>query len=142
MLSGLEVKLPFMTIRTAPALPGNLPANLQLLQNQVQNIEAAVQQLNNAVVERDGIERIPLEDEIQHQQRQILNLLNAIHQAGRQQEQRAIGGVGEGANNVGAEEERPERAPVPESPKIKVPVQNSDQDTKFSLEELDPFEES
>ena len=142
MLSGLEVKLPFMTIRTVPTLPGNLPANLQLLQNQVQNIEAAVQQLNNAAVEREGIERIPLEDEIRHQQRQMMELLNAIHQAGRQQEQRAIGVVGGGANNGGAEEERPERAPVPESPKLKVPVQSSDQGIKLMFEQLGPCEDS
>ena len=142
-----------MTITTAPALPGNVQGNLQQLENHVQNVEAALQQLNNGARQRDAIDHAPLQDNINRQQEQILELLNAMNerqqrweemmrrpepaiQGGNQPVEGALGPVEGGANRVGAEEERPERLPIMESPKLKVPVQSTDTDTKFSVEDV------
>lgn len=154
-LSGLQVRLPFMTITTVPALPGNFHADLRRLENQVQNVGAAIQQLNQAAEERDAIEHIPLEEDIRNQQRQIMQILNAMNEQQRRGAQPAIqGAIGEreqgaldpaegGANVAGAEEERPERTPVMETPKVKFPVQNSDENTKFNtVEEVGHSEQS
>ena len=137
-----------MTITTAQALPGNFHADLQRLENQVQNVGAAIQQLNQAAEERDAIEHIPLGEDIRNQQRQIMQILNAMNEQQRRGAQPAIQGANGqheqgamdpaegGANVAGAEEERPERTPVMETPKVKVPVQNSEEDkTKFNTVE-------
>lgn len=152
-LSGLQVRLPFMTITTVPALPGNVQGNLQRLENHVQNVEAAVQQLNNDARQRDAIDHAPLQENINNQQEQILGLLNAMNerqqrweevmrrdmaaiQGGNQPVQGALGPAEGGAERMDAEEERPERLPVMESPKLKTPVQNTDTDIKFGVEDL------
>ena len=137
-----------MTITTAQALPGNFHADLRRLENQVQNVGAAIQRLNQAAEERDAIEHIPLGEDILNQQRQIMQILNAINEQQRRGAQPAIqGAIGQheqgavdpaegGANVARAEEERPERMPVMETPKVKVPVQNSDEEkTKFNTVE-------
>ena len=152
-LSGLQVRLPFMTVTTVPALPGNFQGNLQRLENHVQNVEAALQQLNNDARQRDAIDQAPLQENINQQQEQILELLNAMNerqqrwedvmrrdmdaiQGGNQPVQGALGPAERGAEGMGAEEERPERQPVMESPKLKTPVQSTDHDVKFGVEDL------
>lgn len=142
-----------MTITTVPALPINVQGNLQRLENHVENVQAALQQLNNDAQQRDAIDHAPLQDNINNQQEQILELLNAMNerqqrweevmrraepaiQGGNQPVEGALGAVDRGANRVGAEEERPERLPVMESPKLKIPVQSTDTDTKFSVEDV------
>ena len=163
-----------MTITTVPALPGNVQGNLQRLENHVQNVEAAVQQINNDAHQRDAIDNAPLQENINQQQEQILELLNAMNerqqrweevmrpdmaaiqggnqpvqggnqpdqggnppvQGGNQPVQGALGPAERGAEHMGAKEERPERLPVMESPKLKTPVQNTDHDTKFGVEDL------
>ena len=144
-----------MTITTVPALPGNFHADLRRLENQVQNVGAAVQQLNQAAEERDAIDHIPLEEDIRNQQLQIIQILKAMNEQQQraakpaiqgaigQQEQGAVDPAEGEANIAGAEEERPERTPVMETPKVKVPVQNSDENTKFdSVEDVGTSEES
>lgn len=159
-LSGLQVKLPFMTIATVPALPGNVQGNLQRLENHVQNVEVAVQQLNNDAHQRDAIDYAPLQENINQQQEQILELLNAMNerqrrweevmrqdmpaiqggnqpvQGGNQPLQGALGPAARGVEHIGAEEQRPEKCPVMESPNIKTPVQNTDHDVKFGVEDV------
>ena len=141
-----------MTITTVPALPGNVQGNLQRLENHVQNVEAAVQQLNNDAHQRDAIDNAPLQQNINQQQEQILELLNAMNQrqqrleemrrdvpaieGGNQPVQAALGPAVSGAERMGAEEERPERLPVMESAKVKTPVQNTDHDVKCGVEDL------
>lgn len=142
-----------MTITTVPALPINVQGNLQRLENHVENVQAALQQLNNDAQQRDAIDHAPLQDNINNQQEQILELLNAMNerqqrweevmrraepaiQGANQPVEGALGAVDRGANRVGAEEERPERLPVMESPKLKIPVQSTDTDTKFSVEDV------
>ncbi|KAL9950481.1 hypothetical protein ACROYT_G042979 [Oculina patagonica] len=153
-LSGLQVRLPFMTITTVPALPINFQGNLQRLENHVENVQAAIQQLNNDARQRDAIDHAPQQENINNQQEQILELLNAMNerqqrweetmrraepaiQGGNQPVEGALGPVEGGVNRVGAEEERPpERLPVMESPKLKVPVQSTDTDTKLGVEDV------
>ena len=155
-LSGLQITLPFMRIATVPALPGNFQGNLQQLQNQVHNVEAIVQQLNNAPVRQRGeVDGAPLQEDINNRQEQILELLKdmterqqrweelmrraqpAIQEGPHDQPvQGAVGHVEEGANFAGAEEEKPEKQPVMETPKLKFPVQNTDINTKVGVEDL------
>ena len=148
-----------MTITTVPALPGNVQGNLQRLENHVQNVEVVVQQLNNDARQRDAIDHAPLQENINNQQEQILELLNAMNERQQRWEevmrrdmaaiqaiqpvQGALGPAERGAEHMDAEEERPERLPVMaerlpvmESPKLKTPVQNTDTDTKFGVEDL------
>ena len=163
-LSGLQVRLPFMTITTVPALPGNVQGNLQRLENQVQNVEVALQQLNNDARQRGAVDNAPLQENIIQEQGQILELLNAMNerqqrweevmrrdmaaiqggnqsvQGDNQVVQRALGPAGREAKPMGTEEERPEKPPVMESSKLKTPVQNADHDFKFGVEDLSSSE--
>ena len=149
-----------MTITTVPALPGNDQGNLQRLENHVQNVEAAIQQLNNNAQQRDAIDHAPLQENINQQQEQILELLNAMTerqqrweevmrqdmpaiqdvnqpvQGGNLPLQGSVGPAARGAEGMGAGEERPERLPVMESPNIKTPVQSTDHDVKFGVEDV------
>ena len=69
-----------MTITTVPALPGNVQGNLLRLENRFQNVEAVVQQLNNAAGQRDAIDHAPLQQDMNNRQEQILELLNAMNE--------------------------------------------------------------
>ena len=149
-----------MTVTTVPALPGNVQGNLQRLENHIQNVEAAIQQLNNDAHQRDAIDHAHLQENINQQQEQILELLNAMNerqqrwedvmrqdmpaiqvgnqpvQGGNQPLEGALGPAVRGVERMGAEEQRPERLPVMESPKVKTPVQSTDHDVKFGVEDL------
>ena len=57
-VSGMQVRLPFVTIATVPALPGNFQANLNEIENQVVNVRELVEGLNEAGRERDANERV------------------------------------------------------------------------------------
>ena len=143
-----------MTITTVPALPGNLQANLRQLENHVQNVRAAVDRLNDAAGQQDRIDNVPLQEDIHNRQIQILKLLEVINErqqrraelaiqgANNQQVQRALAPVEVAANNAGANEERPESPPVMETPKLKLPVQNSERDVKCSVEDVGASEQS
>ena len=152
-LSGLQVRLPFMTVTTVPALPGNFQGNLQRIENHVQNVEAAVQQLNDNARQRDAIDQAPLQENINQQQEQILELLNAMNerqqrweevmrqdvaalQGGNQPVQGALGPAEGEAERLDEGEQRPEKLPVMESPKLKVPVQSTDHAVKCGVEDL------
>lgn len=163
-LSGLQVRLPFMTITTVPALPGNVQGNLQRLENQIQNVEVALQQLNNDARQRGAVDNAPLQENIIQEQEQILELLNAMNerqqrweevmrqdmaaiqggnqpvQGDNQVVQGALGPAEREAKAMGTEEERPEKLPVMESSKLKTPVQNADRDFKFGVEDLSSSE--
>lgn len=144
-----------MTITTVPALPGNGQGNLLRLENHVKNVEAVVQQLNNAAGQRDAIDHAPLQQDMNNRQEQILELLNAMNErqqrwgdevmrraepaiegADLQPVQGALGPVEGGANPVGVDEER---RPVMETPKkLKLPVQSTDTEetTTSSVEDV------
>lgn len=124
-----------MTITTVPALPGNFHADLQQLKNQVENVGAAMQQLNDAAGERDAIDRAPLLEDINNRQIQIIEFLNAMNERQQRRAEPAIqgggcqngalGAVERGANDAGAEDERPRRQPVLGTPRLNIPVQRA-----------------
>lgn len=131
-LSGLQVRLPFVTLTTVPAIPGNFQAQLQQLENQVRNVGETVAQINNAVHQREAVVNVPLQGDIHDKQTEILNLLETILRS--QQEQKVYGPV-ENADEGAADEKPPKRA-IMESNKDKMPVQNSERETKVGVEDL------
>ena len=146
-LSGLQVRLPFVTLTTVPAIPGNFQAQLRQLENQVRNVGETVAQINDAVHQREAVDNAPLQGDIHDKQTEILNLLKTIRedhqksaqlavQGGRslQQEQKVYGPV-ENADEGAADEKPPKRA-IMESDKDKKPVQNSERDTKGGVEDV------
>ena len=145
-LSGLQVRLPFVTLTTAPAIPGNFQAQLRQLENQVRNVGETVAQINDAVHQRQAVDNAPLQGDIHDKQTEILNLLKTIreyHQksaqvAGQgdksQQEQKVYDPVENG--DEGAADEKPPKSAIMESNKDKMPVQNSEQDTKVGVEDV------
>ena len=146
-LSGLQVRLPFVTLTTVPAIPGNFQAQLRQLENQFRNVGETVAQINDAVHQREAADNAPLQGDIHDKQTEILNLLKTIHeyhqksaqlaiQGGRslQQEQKVYGPV-ENADEGAADEKPPKRA-IMKSKEDKMPVQNSEQDTKVGVEDV------
>lgn len=131
-LSGLQVRLPFVTLTTVPAIPGNFQAQLQQLENQVRNVGETVVQINNAVHQREAVVNAPLQGDTHDKQTEILNLLETILRS--QQEQKVYGPV-ENADEEAADEKPPKRA-IMESNKDKMPVQNSEWDTKVGVEDV------
>lgn len=131
-LSGLQVRLPFVTLTTVPAIPGNFQAQLQQLENQVRNVGETVAQINNAVHQREAVVNAPLQGDTHDKQTEILNLLETILRS--QQEQKVYGPV-ENADEEAADEKPPKRA-IMESNKDKMPVQNSEWDTKVGVEDV------
>ncbi|XP_068726120.1 chloride channel CLIC-like protein 1 [Montipora capricornis] len=81
-ISGMQVRLPFVTIATVPALPGNFQANLKAIENQVVNVRELVDGLNEAGRERDANERV--------RERQIVTLLNALNEEQKERTKFAI----------------------------------------------------
>ena len=128
-LSGLQVRLPFVTLTTVPAIPGNFQAQLQQLSNQFRNVE---EKINDAVHQRKAVVNAPLQGDIHDKQPEILNLLETILRS--QQEQKVYGPV----ENVdeGAADEKPPKRAIMESNKDKMPVQNSEWDTKVGFEDV------
>lgn len=122
-ISGLQIRLPFVTIATttAPALPGNIHGNLQQLQDQLQNV---VHHLNDVPGQpRGAIDNAPLQEDIHNRLGQVYDVLNAINERQQRLEedmQRAqpmiqqapqpapegLGHLEAGATMVGAQEER------------------------------------
>ena len=79
-ISGLQIRLPFVTIATttAPALPGNIHGNLQQLQDQLQNV---VRHLNDVPAQpRGAIDNAPLQEDIHNRLGQVYDVLNAINE--------------------------------------------------------------
>ena len=145
-LSGLQVKLPFVTLTTVPAIPGNFQAQLRQLENQVRNMGETVAQINDVVHQREAVDNAPLQGDIHDKQTEILNLLETIceyHQksaqlavqGGRSQQEQKVYGPVENADEGAADEKPPKRAII-ESNKDKKPVQNSEQDTKVGVEDV------
>ena len=128
-LSGLQVRLPFVTLTTVPAIPGNFQAQLQQLSNQFRNLE---EKINDAVHQREAVVNAPLQGDTHDKQTEILNLLETILRS--QQEQKVYGPV-ENADEGAADEKPPKRA-IMESNKDKMPVQNSEWDTKVGVEDV------
>lgn len=146
-LSGLQVRLPFVTLTTVPAIPGNFQAQLRQLENQVRNVGETVAQINDALQQREAVDNAPLQGEIHDKQTEILNLLETIHEYHQkstelavfigdrsQQEQKVYGPVENG--DEGAADEKPPKRAIMESNKDKMPVQNSEQDTKVGVEDV------
>ena len=131
-LSGLQVRLPFVTLTTVPAIPGNFQAQLRQLENQFRNVEETVAQINNAVHQREAVVNAPLQGDTHDKQTEILNLLETILRS--QQEQKVYGPV-ENADEEAVDEKPPKRA-IMESNKDKMPVQNSERETKVGVEDL------
>ena len=142
MLSGLEVRLPFITITTVPALPGNAQVKMQQIQQQVKNIEGIVQQLNDNMGQH-RIDNAPLQQDINNQQERILQLLQEMGERQNQMQRRVEPAIaGDGSPRMlavqGPEldefvmvDKRPFRSPVRESlDATKLPVQNSEPPTK------------
>lgn len=123
-LSGLQVRVPFVTLTTVPAIPGNFQAQLQQLSNQFRNVE---EKINDAVHQREAVVNAPLQGDTHDKQTEILNLLETILRS--QQEQKVYGPV------ENADEKPPKRA-IMESNKDKMPVQNSEWDTKVGFEDV------
>ena len=145
-LSGLQVRLPFVTLTTVPAIPGNFQTQLQQLENQVRNVGETVAQIKDAVHQREAVDNAPLQGDIRDKQTEILKLLEtireyhqksaqlAVHGGGSQQEQKVYGPV-ENADE-GAADEKPLKRAITESNKDKMPVQNSERDTKVGVEDV------
>lgn len=145
-LSGLQVRLPFVTLTTVPAIPGNFQAQLRQLENQFRNVEETVAQINDAVHQREAVVNVPLQGDIHDKQTEILNLLETIReyhqksaqlavQGGRSQQEQKVYGPVENADEGAADEKPPKRA-IMESNKDKMPVQNSEWDTKVGVEDV------
>ena len=127
VLSGLQVKLPFLTLTTAPAIPGNFQTQLRQL---------------------TGL--ATLQGDIRNKQTEILNLLKTISEYQEKSAELAIQGdmsqKEQGASSPaevaaeGAEEKKPVEQSIMESNKYKLPVQNSEQDTKVGVEDVGPSE--
>lgn len=75
-------------------------------------------------------------NERQQRWEEVMRRDMAAIQGDNQPVQSALGPAERRAEHMDAEEERPERLPVMESPKLKTPVQNTDTDTKFGVEDL------
>lgn len=140
-LSGLQVRLPFVTLTTVPAIPGNFQAQLRQLENQFRNVEETVAQINDAVHQREAVVNVPLQGDIHDKQTEILNLLETIReyhqksaqlavQGGRSQQEQKVYGPVENAD------EKPPKRAIMESNKDKMPVQNSERETKVGVEDL------
>ena len=150
VLSGLQVRLPFLTLTTVPAIPGNFQAQLRQLENQVRNVGDTVAQINDAVHQREAVDNAPLQGDIHNKQTEILNLLKTISEYQKESAELAIQGdmsqKEQGASSPaevvakGAEEEKPVKHPIMESNKCKLPVQNSEQDAKVGVEDVGPSE--
>lgn len=127
VLSGLQVKSPFLTLTTAPAIPGNFQTQLRQL---------------------TGL--ATLQGDIRNKQTEILNLLKTISEYQEKSAELAIQGdmsqKKQGASSAaevaaeGAEEKKPVEQSIMESNKCKLPVQNSEQDTKVAVEDVGPSE--
>lgn len=127
VLSGLQVKLPFLTLTTAPAIPGNF--------------QTQKQQLTGLAT---------LQGDIRNKQTEILNLLKTISEYQEKSAELVIQGdmsqKEQGASSPaevaakGAEEKKPVEQSIMESNKCKLPVQNSEQDTKVAVEDVGPSE--
>lgn len=127
VLSGLQVKSPFLTLTTAPAIPGNFQTQLRQL---------------------TGL--ATLQGDIRNKQTEILNLLKTISEYQEKSAELAIQGdmsqKKQGASSAaevaaeGAEEKKPVEQSIMESNKYKLPVQNSEQDTKVGVEDVGPSE--
>jgi len=138
-LSGLQVRLPFVTLTTVPAIPGNFQAQLRQLENQVKYLAETVGKINDAVHQREAVD-------ILDKQTEILKLLKTIreyHQKSAelavqgdrsQQEQKVYGPVENG--DEGAADEKPAKSAIMESNKDKMPVQNSERDSKVGVEDV------
>ena len=145
-LSGLQVRLPFVTLTTVPAIPGNFQAQLRQLENQVKNLAETVAQINDAIHQREAVDNAPLQADILNKQTEILNLLKTIPEYHKksaklavqgnrsQQEQKVYGPVENG--DKGAADEKPAKSAIMESNKDKMPVQNSERDTKVGVEDV------
>lgn len=142
-LSGLQVRLPFVTLTTVPAIPGNFQAQLQQLSNQFRNLE---EKINDAVHQREAVVNAPLQGDTHDKQTEILNLLETIReyhqksaqlavQGGRSQQEQKVYGPVENADEEAVDEKPPKRA-IMESNKDKMPVQNSERETKVGVEDL------
>ena len=120
-ISGMQVRLPFVTIATVPALPGNFQANLKEIENQVVNVRELLHGLNEAGRERDANECV--------RERQIVTLLNALNEEQKERmkiaiqesheasKRKASGPVESVDNSPVVEEKIPEIRPVQASDK-------------------------
>lgn len=123
-LSGLQVRLPFVTIATVPSHSVALQANSQKTQKQVQTALEMLQQLIEAESERDASER--------NMQRQINTVLNTLNENAQGVEGRTEtvsvpeyqGRIPLQAR-VGAAEERPDREQVTGTPKEAITAEDT-----------------